>query len=70
MTINIPDSALNEIAENLMLHERLQQSELSRMTERQWYIDGIIYALDKFGFTPQYKTNTDLYIVKTDSIKH
>lgn len=68
MAVNIDKSILDEIAENLMLHERLQQSELSRMPERQWYIDGIQYVLDKLGYVPRYKTNTELTIVSYDSL--
>lgn len=69
MSTHIDKAILDEIAENLMLHERLQQSDLSRMTERQWYIDGITYVLDKLGYVPRYKTNTELTIVPIDSIK-
>ena len=68
MAVNIDNSVLDEIAENIMLHERLQKSDLSYIPERQWYIDGMYYVLSKFGYVPRYKTDTEVHIIPIDEL--
>ena len=70
MAVAIEKSILDEIAENVMAQEKVQHScnGLNYMNERQWYIDGISYVLDKLGYVLQYRTNTDVYIDTLENV--